>query len=52
MSEKKIADLKDFTGYLKHYGFLIPNAEVYGGLAKAWDLGPHGAELKRNLKNL
>ncbi|MEG7979356.1 MAG: hypothetical protein NY202_05765 [Mollicutes bacterium UO1] len=43
---------KDLTGYLKQYGFLIPNAEIYHGLASSWDLGPHGTELKRNLKNL
>jgi glycyl-tRNA synthetase len=43
---------KDITSYLKDHGFLIPNAEIYGGLAKAWDLGPLGVELKRNLKNL
>jgi len=43
---------KDITNYLKDHGFLIPNAEIYGGLAKSWDLGPLGAELKRNLKNL
>jgi glycyl-tRNA synthetase len=43
---------KDITSYLKDHGFLIPNAEIYGGLAKSWDLGPLGIELKRNLKNL
>jgi glycyl-tRNA synthetase len=43
---------KDLTAYLKHYGFFFPNAEIYGGLAKSWDLGPYGIELKRNLKNL
>ena len=46
MSEKNI------TNYLKHYGFFIPNAEIYHGLANSWDLGPLGTELKRNLKNL
>ena len=51
MSESS-AKKKDLTSYLRHYGFLLPNAEIYGGLAKSWDLGPHGAELKRNLKNL
>jgi glycyl-tRNA synthetase (class II) len=45
-------DKKDINNYLRHYGFLIPNAEIYQGLAKAWDLGPHGAELKTNLKSL
>jgi len=43
---------KDITNYLKHHGFIIPNAEIYGGFAKTWDLGPYGTELKRNLKNL
>ena len=52
MSESNSAEKKDITNYLKHYGFLLPNAEIYGGLAKSWDLGPYGAELKRNLKNL
>ena len=52
MSESSSTEKKDITNYLKHYGFLLPNAEIYGGLAKSWDLGPYGAELKRNLKNL
>lgn len=26
---------KDITSYLKDRGFLIPNAEIYGGLAKS-----------------
>jgi glycyl-tRNA synthetase len=43
---------KNITNYLKHYGFFIPNAEIYHGLANSWDLGPLGTELKRNLKNL
>ncbi|RHZ35579.1 glycine--tRNA ligase [endosymbiont GvMRE of Glomus versiforme] len=43
---------KDITSYLKNCGFIIPNAEIYGRLANFWDLGSHGAELKRNLKNL
>ncbi|CAG8510957.1 16076_t:CDS:2 [Cetraspora pellucida] len=52
MSENNSVIPKDLTNYLKHYGFFFPNAEIYGGLAKAWDLGPYGAELKRNLKKL
>ncbi|CFW92929.1 Glycine--tRNA ligase [endosymbiont DhMRE of Dentiscutata heterogama] len=52
MSENNSVIPKDLTNYLKHYGFFFPNAEIYGGLAKAWDLGPHGVELKRKLKNL
>jgi glycyl-tRNA synthetase (class II) len=30
-----MVDSKDLSSYLKHYGFLLPNAEIYGGLAKA-----------------
>ncbi|CAG8531051.1 7028_t:CDS:2 [Cetraspora pellucida] len=52
MPESNSVIHKDLTNYLKHYGFFFPNAEIYGGLAKAWDLGPYGAELKRKLKNL
>jgi glycyl-tRNA synthetase len=43
---------KNITSYLKDYGFFFPNAEIYQGLAKAWDCGPNGAELKRKLKDL
>jgi len=35
----------------KRRGFLFQSSEIYGGLASAWDYGPLGAELKRNLKN-
>jgi len=38
---------KDITSYLKQNGFFLPNAEIYGGLAKGWDLGPAGTELKK-----
>ena len=43
---------EDITNYLKHQAFFIPNAEIYQGLAKSWDLGPYGTELKKHLKNL
>ncbi|MEG0977675.1 MAG: glycine--tRNA ligase [Bacilli bacterium] len=32
-------------------GFVFPGSEVYGGLANAWDYGPLGAELKRNVRD-
>ncbi|MCE8163341.1 MAG: glycine--tRNA ligase [Candidatus Moeniiplasma glomeromycotorum] len=41
---------ENITNYLKHYGFFLPAAEIYGGLAHIWDWGPLGVELKRNLK--
>ncbi|GMO14650.1 MAG: glycine--tRNA ligase [Mycoplasmoidaceae bacterium] len=38
--------------FLKTYGFVFSNSEIYGGLANAWDYGPLGVLLKNNLKNL
>jgi glycyl-tRNA synthetase len=43
---------KDIVNHLMNYGFLFPNADIYGGSAKSWDLGPSGTELKRKLKDL
>jgi glycyl-tRNA synthetase len=35
----------------KRRGFIFQSSEIYGGLNGAWDYGPMGAELKRNVKN-
>src|SRR5216110_164595 len=35
----------------KRRGFIFQASEIYGGLNGAWDYGPLGVELKRNLKN-
>src|SRR5437899_7103862 len=35
----------------KRRGFVFQSSEIYGGLNGAWDYGPLGVELKRNLKN-
>ncbi len=35
----------------KRRGFIFQSSEIYGGLGGAWDYGPLGAELKRNVKN-
>ncbi len=35
----------------KRRGFIFQSSEIYGGLNGAWDYGPLGVELKRNLKN-
>jgi glycyl-tRNA synthetase len=34
----------------KRRGIVFPSSEIYGGLRSAWDWGPVGVELKRNLK--
>ncbi len=35
----------------KRRGFIFQSSEIYGGLGSAWDYGPLGVELKRNVKN-
>ncbi len=35
----------------KRRGFVFQSSEIYGGLNGAWDYGPLGVELLRNLKN-
>jgi glycyl-tRNA synthetase len=34
----------------KRRGIVFPSSEIYGGLRSAWDWGPVGVELKRNVK--
>ncbi len=35
----------------KRRGFIFQSSEIYGGLNGAWDYGPVGVELKRNVKD-
>ena len=35
----------------KRRGIVFPSSEIYGGLRSAWDWGPLGIELKRNVKD-
>ncbi len=34
----------------KRRGFVFQSGEIYGGSRSAWDYGPHGVELKENIK--
>lgn len=43
-------DMEKIVSLCKRRGFIFQSSEIYGGLASAWDYGPLGAELKRNLK--
>ncbi|MSP79060.1 MAG: glycine--tRNA ligase [Dehalococcoidia bacterium] len=43
-------DLETIVSLAKRRGFVFPGSEIYGGLANAWDYGPVGVELKRNVK--
>lgn len=42
----------DIVNFLKQYGFIYANSEIYNGLSNAWDYGPLGALLKNNIKSI
>lgn len=42
--------LEKISALAKRRGFIYPSSEIYGGLSGAWDYGPLGVELKRNIK--
>lgn len=42
--------MEKITALCKRRGFIFQSSEIYGGLGSAWDYGPYGVELKRNLK--
>ena len=43
--------MEKIVNLCKRRGFIFQASEIYGGLNGAWDYGPLGVELKRNLKN-
>ena len=44
--------MEKIVNLCKNRGYIYPGSEIYGGLANAWDYGPLGAELKKNIKDL
>lgn len=44
-------DLETIVSLAKRRGFVFPSAEIYGGFANAYDYGPLGVELKRNIRD-
>jgi glycyl-tRNA synthetase len=44
------ASLDTIVNLCKRRGMVFPSSEIYGGLRSAWDWGPLGVELKRNVK--
>ncbi|HEX7080976.1 MAG TPA: glycine--tRNA ligase [Gammaproteobacteria bacterium] len=42
--------MEKLVSLCKRRGFIFPSSEIYGGLNGAWDYGPLGVELKRNIK--
>ena len=50
MAPKPEARLEAVINLCKRRGFVYPCGEIYGGTRSAWDYGPHGVELKENIK--
>ena len=44
--------LETIVAWAKRKWFVYPNSEIYGGLANAWDYGPYGSQLKKNIADL
>ena len=44
--------IETIVNLCKRRGIVFPSSDIYGGLRSAWDWGPLGVELKRNVKGL
>jgi glycyl-tRNA synthetase len=51
MVDASSAKMEKIVALCKRRGFIFQSSEIYGGLNGAWDYGPLGTELKRNLKD-
>ncbi len=49
--ETNAVTMEQIVSLCKRRGFVYPSAEIYGGFANAWDYGPLGAEMKRNIRD-
>ena len=47
-----MVNLDVIVSLAKRRGFLWRSSDIYGGLSGAWDFGPMGVELARNIKQL
>src|SRR5471032_80362 len=43
--------MEEITALCKRRGFIFQSSELYGGVNGAWDYGPIGVELKRNVRD-
>jgi glycyl-tRNA synthetase len=46
------ASMEKLVSLCKRRGFVYQSSEIYGGLNGAWDYGPLGTELKKNIQNI
>lgn len=51
MAEQKNDLMDKIVSLCKRRGFVFPSSEIYGGLANAWDFGPYGSQMKKNIKD-
>jgi glycyl-tRNA synthetase len=49
--QRDTARMEKLVSLCKRRGFVFQSSEIYGGLNGAWDYGPMGVELKRNIKD-
>ena len=49
--ETNAVTMDQIVALCKRRGFVFPSAEIYGGFANAWDYGPLGVEMRRNIKD-
>ncbi len=47
-----MVDMDTLVSLCKRRGFIFQSSEIYGGFGSAWDYGPLGVELKRNVKSV
>ena len=43
--------VNDIVALCKRRGFIFTGSEIYGGLGGAYDYGPYGIEMMRNIRN-
>jgi glycyl-tRNA synthetase len=49
--DKHEVTMEKIVSLCKRRGFVFQSSEIYGGQAGAWDYGPLGIELKKNIQN-
>ena len=49
MSKEQNSLMDKIVSLSKQRGFIFQSSEIYGGLKSAYDYGPLGVELKRNI---
>lgn len=50
-NDPKKFSIETIASLLKRRGFVFPSSEIYGGWEAAYDFGPLGAEILRNIRN-